>query len=140
MLEMTIREAIKAYTERKSKTLKRDYLDVVNNTGLCIIIPLNNSVRIFIDTHPEMEYLNRDYPLEMPNKNGVFKRISFEILDDGVLPVIPVNMAKCISKSCANGVLYYVDTVKEKVINEFINDNGGINIEEYQKEIISLWE
>lgn len=139
MLEMTIREAIKVYTERKSKTLKRNYFDVVNNTSLCIIIPLNNGVRIFIDTPTEMEYLKRDYPLRMPNKNGVFKRISFEILD-GKEPVIPDSIKKYTTKASAYGVIYYVDTAKERDINEFISSNGGINIEEYQKEIISLWD
>ena len=110
----TIREAIKFYTERKCVVLKREYLDIVFTTSLCVIIPLKNGVRIFIDTHPEMEYLKEECPLEMPNKNGIFKRVSFEILD-GVEPVIT---SLNINKSSCNGVLYYVDAAKERAINE----------------------
>lgn len=136
---MTIREAIKMYTEKKCEVCKRDYLDVVNNTSLCVIIPLNNGVRIFIDTHPEVETIREKYPLEIPNKNGIFKRVSFEVLDDKD-PIIPESMKKYINKSSCMGVLYYVDTAKERVINEFISCNGGINVKEYSKYIEILWE
>lgn len=39
---MTIREAIKEYTESKAKVLGREISYVINNTSLCFIIPLNN--------------------------------------------------------------------------------------------------
>lgn len=128
---ITIRQAIRIFTESKAARLKRDFFDVLYNSSLCIVIPLNNGVSIFIDSHPEMEYFKSNYPLEMPNKNGVFKRISFEILDNpnnGV--VIPNSIDKYISKSSFRGVLYHVDAAKESVVNEFISANGGININE----------
>ena len=138
-MNMTIRAAIKFYTERKCSVSKMEYLDVVFATSLCIIIPLNNGVRIFVDTHPEMEYLKEKYPLEIPNKNGIFKRISFEILDDRE-PIIPECIRKYISNSSCNEVLYYADTVKERVINEFISYNGGIDIEKFTKNVVELWQ
>lgn len=135
---MTIREAIKEYTESKAKVLGREISYVINNTSLCFIIPLNNGVRIFIDSHPEADYFKNDYPLEMANKNNVFKRISFEICDD-TEPVIPKTMEKYITRSSANGVLYNVDAAKERVINEFISYNGGINEEKFIGNIKELW-
>ena len=137
---MTIREAIKEYTEQKSSCIGKDYLDAIFNTGLCLIIPLNNGVRIFIDTHPEMDYLKDKYPLEMPNKNGIFKRISFEIIDNGINPKIPDGLQKYISEVSSNDISYYINTAKEKFINEFINDNGGININEFHDNLKSLWD
>lgn len=136
---MTIREAITKYEETKAKALNRDFLDVVNNTSLCIIIPMNNGVRISIDTHPEADYLKEKYPLEMPNKNGVFKRVSFEILDDGIAPILPISIKDNITTSLASGVAFYVNCAKERVINEFINFNGGINEEKFTYDIIEQW-
>lgn len=138
MMTMTIREAIRIFSERKANVLNRKYLDIIFDTSLCIIIPMKNGVRIFIDTHPEAEYLGRDYPLQMPNKYGIFKRISFEICDD-TEPIISESMIKYISKSSCTGTLFYADTVPEKVINEFINDNGGIDIDEFIDNINSLY-
>ncbi len=136
---MTIREAIEEYTKRKAKVLGREISHVVNNTSLCFIIPMNNGVQIFIDSHPEAHYFKKEYPLEMPNKNNVFKRISFEICDDSE-PVIPKAMEKYVTQSSANGVLYYVDAAKERVINEFISYNGGIDEEKFIENIRELWD
>ena len=74
----------------------------------------------------------------MANKNNVFKRISFEICDD-TEPVIPKTMEKYITRSSANGVLYYVDAAKERVINEFISYNDGIDEEKLISSIKELW-
>lgn len=135
---MTIREAIREYTESKAKALSREVSHVIHNTSLCFIITMNNGVRIFIDSHPEADYFKKEYPLEMPNKNNVFKRISFEICDN-VEPIIPKAMDKYIKHSSANGTLYFVDAAKERPINEFINCNGGINEEKLIKDIKELW-
>ena len=135
---MTIREAIKEYTESKAKVLGKEISYVINNTSLCFIIPMKNGVRIFIDSHPEADYFKKSYPLEMPNKNNVFKRISFEICDDAE-PIIPKTMEKYVARSSANGTLYFVDAAKERSINEFISCNGGINEEKFIKDIKELW-
>lgn len=135
---MTIREAISLYSDYKSKCIKRNISYLVNNTSLCMIIPLNNGVRIFIDTHPEIEEIRKKYPLEMPNKNNVFKRISFEISDDEE-PVLPESIKKYTGESPCNGVLYYVDTAKERAINEFINANGGIDENLYKRYQEEIW-
>ena len=135
---MTIREAIQKYTEIKAKALGREISHVIYNTSLCFIIPMNNGVRIFIDSHPEADYFKKEYSLEMPNKNNVFKRISFEICDD-VEPIIPKAMDKYVKHSSANGTLYFVDAAKERPINEFINCNGGINEEKLIRDINELW-
>lgn len=135
---MTIREAIKEYTESKANVLGKEISCVVNDTSLCFIIPMNNGVRIFIDSHPEADYFKKSYPLEMANKNNVFKRISFEICNDAE-PIIPKTMEKYTTRSSANGVLYYVDAAKERVINEFINYNDGIDEEKLISNIKELW-
>lgn len=135
---MTIREAIREYTESKAKILCREVSHVTHNTSLCFIIPMNNGVRIFIDSHPEADYFKKEYPLEMPNKNNVFKRISFEICDD-VEPIIPKAMEKYVSRSSASGTLYFVDAAKERVINDFLSCNGGINEEKLIRDIKELW-
>jgi len=138
---MTIREAIKIYNERKSKVLNRDYLDVVNNTGLCIVIPLNNGINIFIDTHPEMDNFKEKYPLEMPNKNGIFKRISFEVFSENKEPVIPECVQKYICKSFTiYPISYYFHPMKERLINTFIKYNGGINEGEFIDYVNNLFE
>ena len=125
---MTIREAIREYTESKAKIFGREVSCVIHDTCLCFIIPMNNGVRIFIESHPEADYFKKKYPLEMPNKNNVFKRISFEICDDKE-PIIPKSMDKYIKHYSINGTLYFVDAAKERAINEFISCNGGINEE-----------
>jgi len=135
---MTIREAIKKYTESKAKILGKEISYVINNTSLCLIIPMNNGVRIFIDSHPEFDYFKKDYPLEMANKNNVFRRISFEILDEAE-PIIPKTMEKYITRTSANGVLYYIKAAKECIINEFINYNDGIDEEKLISNINELW-
>lgn len=136
---MTIREAIEKYTTEKANYLHREYKDVVNDTSLSIIIPLKNGISIFIDVCPYLESVRKNYPLEMPNKNGIFKRLSFEILDYGVIPVIPKSMEKYVCESHCCGVSCYIDSAKEKVINEFISANGGINTDKYFDNVHSLW-
>lgn len=136
---MTIREAIKFYTDRKATVLKKSYLEVVRSTSLCIIIPLKNGSKVFLDTHPEIPSFWEDYALDMPNKNGVFKRLSFEILDTGVEVVIPRSISNKVSDSSANGILYFVDTATERAVNEFISCNGGIDVDNFVKDVEFLW-
>lgn len=137
---ISIREAIYAYQLVKSISIKKDYLDTVFNTALSIIIPMNNGVRIFIDTHPEVDFLKEKFPLEMPNKNGIFKRISFEILDNGCDPIIPNTINPYLHKTVATGVLYYADTVKERVVNEFIVYNGGIDFIAFMSDLRYMFD
>lgn len=65
----------------------------------CLIITMNNGIKIFLDIHPEMDYMKKEeFKLELPNKNGVFKRISFEILYNNVEDLkIPLSMANKIT-------------------------------------------
>lgn len=136
---MTIRKAIELYFTHKSHALSKDIGTLVRTTCLCFIIQCNNGVTIFIDTHQNMEGFKDKYPLEYPNKNNVFKRVSFEILDI-VKPILPRSILKYTSESPCNDVLYFVDTAKERAINEFINANGGIDEEKLNKEMKDLWK
>ena len=138
---MTIRQVINKYNMAKANYLDKDLLYVIFNTSTCLIITMNNGMKIFLDIHPEMDYMKKEeFKLELPNKNGVFKRISFEILYNNVEDLkIPLSMANKITKSSCNGVAYYVDLAKEKVINEFISLNGGINLDDLQKNINEMW-
>ena len=138
---MTIRQAINKYNMAKANYLDKDLLYVIFNTSTCLIITMNNGVKIFLDIHPEMDYMEKEeFKLELPNKNGVFKRISFEILCNNVESLkIPLSMTNKITKSSCNGVAYYVDLAKEKVINEFISLNGGINLDDLQENINEMW-
>lgn len=136
---MTIRKAIELYFTYKSHALSKDIETLERTTCLCFIIPLNNGVFIFIDTHTNMKDFKDKYPLEYPNKNNVFKRVSFEIMDIGK-PVLPRSILKYTSESSYKDTLYYVDAAKERVINEFINANGGVNKEKFEKEMKELWE
>lgn len=138
---MTIREAINMYTKYKANCITGGIvtLTLMRTTSLCFTIPLNNGVCIFIDTHPEIDDFAEKYPQEYPNKNGVCKRVSFEIGNE-VEPVLPKSILKYTSKSHCNGILYYVDAAKERDINEFINANGGINKDLFEKQQKALWE
>lgn len=136
---MTIRKAIELYFTYKSHALSKDIGTLERTTCLCFTIPLNNGVFIFIDTHTNMKDFKDKYPLKYPNKNNVFKRVSFEIMDIGK-PVLPRSILKYTSESPCNDVLYFVDTAKERAINEFINANGGIDEEKLNKEMKDLWK
>ena len=133
---MTIREAINEYTNAKADYLGQNFLDVIQNTNLCVNIPLKNGSVLFIDTYTS-DYFKENYPLEQPNKNGVFNRVSFEIY--GEEPNIS-SIAKYTFPSQANGVLYYVENAKERAINEFISDNGGIDEDDFHAKIKEMWE
>lgn len=137
---MTIREAIKTYEEIKAKYLKIDYTYAVNNTSLCVIVPLNNGIKLFIDTHHGMDFIREKYPSDLPNKNGVFKRVTFEIIHNGVKPVIPDSLVKYTHFNGFDGEFsHFIDSAKERPINEFINLNGGINEEHYKKCVTELF-
>ena len=73
-----------------------------------------------------------------PNKNHIFKKISFEIIDHD--KDINIDSIKSYtSKSCANFVAYYVERAKEKHINQFISANGGIDIDQYMLSLKELF-
>ena len=134
---MTIREAINLYTNAKAEYLGRNFLDVIQNTTLSLIVPLKNGSKLFIDTYTD-DYFKEKYPLEQPNKNGVFKRISFEIYNKE--PIL-TSIKKYTSVSSANDTLYYVDNAKERCVNEFLCDNGGIDYDAFYKtNIKGVWE
>ena len=115
---MTIRQAINKYNMAKANYLDKDLLYVIFNTSTCLIITMNNGVKIFLDIHPEMDYMERFIAKEYKPE---------------------LSMTNKITKSSCNGVAYYVDLAKEKVINEFISLNGGINLDDLQENINEMW-
>lgn len=145
---MTIRQAINTYSECKKDAI--NYLnkkhgaktyslnEIIQTTSLCVIIPLHNGVTMFIDTHPEVDSIREKFPEDMPNKNCVFKRLSFEI-EDGGNPVFPDSIKKHVSVSECNGIAYFIDSAKERVVNEFISYNGGIDEEAYKIRLNNLF-
>lgn len=145
---MTIRQAINTYSECKmdaiNATRKKhgmtelSFNDIIQTTSLCVIIPLRNGVTIFIDTHPEIDSIREKFPEDMPNKNCVFRKLSF-VIEDGTNPVFPDSIKKYMNASECNGIAYFIDRAKERVVNEFISYNGGIDEEGYERRLNELF-
>lgn len=133
----TIRQAVNYYYETKATNFEMDIADAIKTTSLCFIIKLNNGISIFINMNQYDEYVTLK-----PNKNGVFKKFLFEFYGN-TKPVIPEIMKGSISKlhSFDNGVHFETtQPIKERVMNEFISLNGGINEEYFKESINKLWE
>lgn len=127
---MTIREAIKYYMEEKAKAFKMSYEYVVNCEPLCITIPLMNGTKILFESHPDTAYPNM--PIVRP-ENGIYKYLSFKIIDKKAANIIPSSIEAYTPKFDDHIIQYY--NVKEEVVDEFIHDNGGIDIPGFKKNV-----
>lgn len=145
---MTIRQALHTYSQRKMNCInvgrkkhemeELSFDNIINTTGLCVIIPLHNGVNMFFDLHPEVPSIRKEFPDECPNKNGIFRRLTFEI-DDESNPIFPDSIRQYVNESSCNGVSYYIDRAKERAVNEFISYNGGIDEEDYERRLNELF-
>lgn len=137
---MTIREAIKYYFERKAEALNQDYMKTIFTTPLSVIIPMNNGIKIFVEVYTNAEFMYRnEFRLGLPNKNGVFKRLSFSILPYNISKLkVPdtIKLEKCFTNEKID---YCVDLTKERFVNQFISLNDGIDENEYKRLIETLW-
>lgn len=136
---MTIREAIATYIGKWATMPafhdKTDY-EILQQINVCVIIPLKSGHEIFIDNCKDDE----------PNKNGVFKRLSFTIeiddnCNDTCLPKVPNNISYSTRKYRWHGrnkIDLYFDKIKERDINSFISLNGGIDIDGYNEHLDKL--
>ena len=137
MIVMTIREAIKIYGEYRAKKWNVSYLEAINGGTVCVIIPLNSGSRIFVCIDVDADWFREKYPNELPNKNGIFKRLSFEFTFFDTDPIITKEIREQVR--CWDNISCYVEAVKEKYINELINLNGDINKQEYLKDLDELF-
>lgn len=140
-MELTIREAIRKYSEKSANDLGMAYIETVCNTSLCFTLPLKNGVTLFFDTPVGEDFFwEKDkYKLERPNDKGIFKRLSFDILNNangGKEPIIPKEIRQQMHLSTRNPnnlSLYYANVAKERIINQFIIANGGIDVEKFNE-------
>lgn len=134
LMEMTIREAIRKFYEKWMQTLNCGYLEAVNRVSVIVTIPLNSGVRLFIDT-----YVNEDV-----DKNGIFRRLTFDITGSLDPYMLNSDNFAYMGNDYKTYVVYgeYVHKVyaaKEKDINRFISDNGGINVKRYNEYLDGLF-
>ena len=136
---MVIREAIAVYLDKWSHMPafhgKTTY-EILQQIDVCVTIPLKSGHEIFIDNCKD----------DIPNKNGVFKRLTFTMeIDDGndaCFPKVPNNISYSINKYRwygRNKVDLYFDRIKERDVNIFISLNGGIDIDGYIKHLNNLF-
>lgn len=134
----TVREAIKEYWHRRSIQLGISYEESAMKHNTCVIIPLGNGHEIFIDNYVALG--------EVPNKNLVFRKLSFEI-EYNKLDLFPPNIRSLPAPESTNEYKYgkdkfislYFEDVKERDINSFIIDNGGIDDYNYDKKLKELF-
>ncbi len=137
----TIRNLVEQYTNKKAEAFKKSYTEIINTTSLCIIFQTNNGTRVFIDMHPESQYVNKEYKkytCELPNSRNVFRKFTFEIvsnLNTVFTKGIDWNLQhlNCLEDYCVN------KPISERKFNEFILDNGGVNTEELTRTIDKLF-
>jgi len=135
----TVRNLVEQYTNKKAEVLQKSYSEVINQTSLCIIFYTKNGTEIFLDMHPEMEYTqDTEYKHERPNSRNVFRKFVFDIISgDKIVLTKGIDFKPWTLNDYAK---YTVNTpITERKFNEFISDNGGIDIEELTKNIDRLW-
>lgn len=139
---MTIREAIDMYLDKwahmPSFKKYKNNIEILQHIDVCVTIPLKSGHEIFID----------NYKYDKPNKNGVFKRLSFTIeLDDNgentCFPKVPDNISYTTRKYkwCdRNKIDLYFHKIKERDINSFILSNGGVDKDKYIVHLNKLFD
>jgi len=135
----TIRNLVEQYTTKKANYLQKSYVEIINETSLCIIFYTQNGTRIFLDMHPEMQYTQKpEYNYERPNKKNVFRKFVFEVISgDNIVLTKGIDFEPW----TINEHLKYIINapISEKKFNEFIMDNGGINTKKLTEDINHSW-
>ncbi len=125
----TIREVIKKATEIKSEELNLSYDETIQTTSLCIVVYTKNGVQLLVDMHPDHH----------PLKKNVYRKISFSI-DKGDYNV-PQEIWNYGEKWVHNNhFLAQFSGVPERLFNEFLSMNGGVNMDKFIKDFTSLWK
>jgi hypothetical protein len=133
----TIRNLVEMYTNKKCDYLNKNYSEIINSTALCLIFETNNGTECFIDMHPEMDYTSKsEFKYQRPNSRNVFKKFDFEIVKGN--PIFPQNM-KAEPWILNDYCLFTVEPTKEKIVNEFISLNGGINVAKLKENIDNMY-
>lgn len=116
------------------KTLKETF----EEARLYVIFQLKNGTTCSIDMDADTA---PDNAIITPNSRNVFKYFNYVDIAPIDKTIIPESMIKSltISSYCdSHGICYYSSfstPIKEKVMNEFIAANGGINTEKFLADI-----
>lgn len=139
---MRIRTTIKHIAQRRCRWFNETWIENLNNSPLCGIIPLTGGMAIYLD-QPTADWckLHREPPGTYPDKNGVIKNLSVDIVyredydGDDIEPVTRDELKRYIDEP-DDLVIDRICRFKyapEKLIDQFIKDNGGIDTVAYKK-------